>query len=329
MEQRRIDIWNENEYTYAAAYGFMPNLRTYLHDDEEIRPCMIVVPGGGYCMVVSPEAEIVAKEFYNRGMNALVLTYTTDITTSVPLKDQPLKDISRAVRLVRAQSEELRIDPSKITVCGFSAGGHVCATLSTHFDDVKDSDEKLDVISNRPDAAILSYPVISCVADTHEYSVWSLLGKNPSKEDLEYYSAELNVKEDTPPTFIWQTVDDNLVPSINSFLYAKACKDKGVELAYYAFPHGFHGLSVANEDFLKGNFGEPYTFEQLDLAIDNVKKNTAYNISEERREELLKQFPDKTEDEGEAPAMPEPVIPNDVAMWPSLAEIWLKDNELL
>ena len=128
-------IWQAGEYNYQAAYGFEPNIHALIHEDG-IRDCMLVVPGGGYCMCVPPEAEIVAKEFYDRGMNAFVLTYTTDITMSVPLKNQPYYDLARAVRFIRSRAKEYSLS-NKLIVCGFSAGAHVCGTLAVHFNDVK------------------------------------------------------------------------------------------------------------------------------------------------------------------------------------------------
>ena len=134
----RDNIWQEGEYTYEASYGFTPNVFAYLHPDTEKRPCMLVVPGGGYCMCCSHEGELPAMEFYNRGMNVLVLSYTTDITMSVPLKKQPLNDISRAVRFIRKNADKYSIDPDKLFIMGFSAGAHVCGSLAVHFDDVQD-----------------------------------------------------------------------------------------------------------------------------------------------------------------------------------------------
>lgn len=335
MKHIRQNIWEENEYSYAAAYGFVPNIRTYLHEeDDSIRDCMLVVPGGGYCMVVPSEAEIVAKEFYNRGMNAFVLTYTTDITMSVPLKKQPLYDISRAVRYIRANSAEYHINPERLYVCGFSAGAHVCGTLATHFDDVNEENPKYAGISNRPDAAILSYPVITTGEFTHIYSVWALVGQNAPQEEMDYFSLEKNVTPDTPPCFIWQTVEDNLVPIENSYLMAKSLRENKVPYAQYAFPKGFHGLSVPNKDFFTGNHGEPYTFEQVNLAVENVKNRTAVNVSEHRREELMIQFfgnkdgivEEKKEDDKPPVFAGTEEIPadvKDVRMWPELAQIWL------
>ena len=139
MKSFRADIWEENEYDYSAAYGFTPNIHAYLHDEtDEDRDAMIVLPGGGYCMCVPPEGKVPAMEFYNQGMNVFVLTYTTDITMSVPLKKQPLNDVSRAVRFVRKHAEEYKIKGKKMIIVGFSAGAHVCGSLATHFDDVSD-----------------------------------------------------------------------------------------------------------------------------------------------------------------------------------------------
>ena len=318
-------IWKPGEYNYAAAYGFEPNIHGYLHDeDTAARDGIIIVPGGGYCMVVPPEAEIVAKTFYERGLNAFVLTYTTDITMSVPLKKQPLKDVARAVRFVRSRAKEYSLT-DKLIINGGSAGAHVCGSLAVHFDDVPDSNPKYKDISARPDGVILNYPVITTGEFTHIYSVWALIGQNAPQEELDYFSLEKNVKPDTPPCFIWQTRDDNLVPVENSYLFAAALKEKGVPFAHYVFPSGFHGLSVATEDFFKGNFGEPYTMEQVDRAVKAVKEGKGVNVSDQRRAELEVQFAD---DAPKPPTPPETPAQQaarfrDVAMWPDLAAVWI------
>ena len=314
-------IWKENEYAYKAAYGFIPEINSYLHDDEEIRDCMIVVPGGGYCMCVPPEGEVVAKVFYEQGMNVFVLTYTTDITFSVPLKRQPMEDISRAVRYIRYRKNEYHIDERRLFICGFSAGAHVCGSLAVHFDDIKDPDMSLDEVSNRPDGVILSYPVITTGKYTHEFSVEALLGKDPSKEELDYFSLEKQVSEVTPPCFIWQTQTDDLVPVENSYMFAKALKEKGIMFAHYVFPNGIHGLSVANDDFFNGVFGEPYTMKQVFAAVDAVKAGKGVDVSEKRKSELELQFGD------DAPAQPEykhdENLRYEVGLWPKLARIWM------
>lgn len=326
MNHTRVNIWGEGEYTYEAAYGFVPNIRTYIHDDDTIRDCMLVVPGGGYCMVVPPEAEIVAKEFYNQGMNVFVLTYTTDITFSVPLKKQPLNDISRAVRIIRSRAAKWKINPDKVVVCGFSAGAHVCGTLCVHYEDVVDMDEKLNCFSNRPDAAILSYPVITSGEFTHRLSMIALMGNEASREEYDYFSIEKNVDSNTPPCFLWQTVTDDLVPVENSYLMANALKRAGVRYAHYVFPEGHHGLSVSTEDFYRGIFGEEYTFEQLKNAVNSVRDGKGIKVSKQRTDEIMEQFfgPDTTWFKNQPVKDDVDVNPYpDVRLWPELARTWL------
>ena len=327
-------IWEPGEYCYEAAYGFEPDLYAYLHDDDSVRACMLVVPGGGYCMVCNVEGEPVVKEFFDRGMNAFVLTYTTDITMSVPLKMQPANDLSRAIRYIRANASRFHIDPDRLSIAGFSAGGHLCASVAVHYDDIEDTNPKYAEISNRPDSFLLGYPVISTEDCTHRPSIEALLGKNPEKKELEYFSVDLNVNEKTPPCFLWQTVEDDLVPIENSALMAESLRKRGIPYAYYAFPHGRHGLSACNDMVKSGEFGPPYTFRQLDLAIENVKNNTAINVSQQRQDELMLQFfgtPEDTKDEQE----PEQSTStsqefwDDVALWPQLAYEWLKSIKMV
>ncbi|MCQ2498294.1 MAG: alpha/beta hydrolase [Lachnospiraceae bacterium] len=320
-------IWEDGEYSYEAAYGFVPNIYTYLHEDDVIRPCLLLIPGGGYCMVCNVEGEPVADVFNEIGMNVIVLTYTTDITMSIPLKMQPLMDASRAIRYIRKNADRFRIDPDKITVMGFSAGGHLSASLSVHYDDVHDINPEYDKYSNRPNGTILGYPVITSGEETHQGSIISLIGNNPSKEELEYFSLEKQVTPNTPPCFCWQTVEDDLVPIENSMLYTEALQKNGVPHAFYAFPHGRHGLSVSTDRVKNNDFGEPYTFEQLDLVKAHILNDTLIKVSDMRKQELKEQFfPDEE---------PEPMMPNpddffdDVAMWPTLAKEWLKGMNLL
>ncbi len=318
-------IWEPGEYNYAAAYGFEPNIHGYLHDeDTALHDGIIIVPGGGYCMCVPAEAEIVAKTFYERGMNAFVLTYTTDITMSVPLKKQPLNDVARAVRFVRNRTSQYSLT-NKLIINGGSAGAHVCGSLAVHFDDVPDSNPKYKDLSARPDGVILNYPVITTGEFTHIYSVWALVGQNAPQNELDYFSLEKNVKPDTPPCFIWQTATDDLVPVENSYLFAKALKEKGVPFAHYVFPAGFHGLSIATEDFFSGNYGEPYTMEQVDRAVKAVKEGNGVNVSDQRRKELELQFSDDAPKPPTPPETPAQMAEKfrDVAMWPDLAMVWI------
>lgn len=325
-ERDAVYIWEDGEYDYPAAYGFRPNLRAFIHPDDGItRSCMLVVPGGGYCMCTPFEGEAVALEYYGRGMNTFVLTYTTDITMSVPLKKQPMHDLSRAIRFIRKNSEKYHIAPEKVALCGFSAGGHLCACCAVHFDEEKDVNDIYAGISDRPDAVLLGYPVITSGEYTHIWSIQALIGKNPSENELAYFSAEKNVKENTPPCFIWQTLQDSLVPVENSYLFARALREKKIKFAHYVFPEGDHGLSLAAKDMFIRDNGGGYVMEQLGLALEHVKNRTEINVSDERHEELMNQFfaPKKENEGAPAPAFPTD-FSEDAGMWPELAAVWLR-----
>ena len=320
MRKFRVNIWDNGEYEYQAAYGFVPFLKAYLHEDVKDAPrgVMLVAPGGGYCMCVPHEGEPVALEFYNKGFDAYVLTYTTDVTMSIPLKDIPLKDISRAVRLIRRARSDAGITREKLAICGFSAGAHLCGSLVTHYMDVKDPNEELDHISNRPDAAILSYPVITMGKYTHDGSRISLLGRRPGVEERRFYSLENHVNKNTPPCFLWQTAEDELVPVNNSYLFAQALIKAGVPCAHYVFPFGLHGLSLGRE---LTEVPDDYTFEQLYAVVRALYSGKTVGVSDKRIAELKDQFP--SADENGRPAAsddePDSVYYSDISLWPDLA----------
>ncbi len=314
-------IWEEGEYDYPAAYGFVPGIFAYLHKDDEAHDAMLVLPGGGYCMCCSHEGELPAMNFFRRGMNVFVLTYTTDITMSVPLKKQPLKDISRAVRYIRKNAAEFGVNDKKLIVCGFSAAAHVCGSLAVHFDDVPEENADYAAYSNRPDGVILSYPVITTGEYTHKDSIRALLGPDPSAEELEYFSLETQVGENTPPCFIWQTEGDGLVPVENSYLFAMALRKKKVPFAHYVFPGGWHGMSTADETFFAGWSGGEYTMEQVMRAVHAVRDGKGVNVSEKRKEELIDQFFGDHED---PVTEPDRRYIADVGRWTDLAEAWIK-----
>lgn len=330
MQNEKTVIWEEGEYSYPMAFGFVPNIMSYLHEDGKVRPCMLVVPGGGYCVVSPTEGEIVAKRFYEAGYQAFVLTYTTNILMSAPLKTQPMEDLSRAIRYIRKHAGEFRVDPGKVVVCGFSAGGHLCGSVCVHYNDIADKSEKYAGLSNRPDAAILSYPVISSGSQSHSGSFSALLGMEidpatgeqhctGTEAELEYMSLEKHVTPDTPPCFLWQTATDELVPVENSYLFAESCRKSGVPHAHHVFSGGPHGLSLADEVWASQDFGEPYTMDQVFRIVSAVKDGTI-PMPEEAKKELLAQL---SWSEGEVKAEFQPV--EEAAVWPDLAVTWLKN----
>lgn len=329
MLTKRINIWKQDEYTYPLAMGFQPNLVTYLHEDEAVRPAMIVVPGGGYCVVSPTEGEIVAKKFYEMGYQAFVQTYTTNMLMEAPLGKQPMRDLSRGIRYVRKHAEEFRVRPDQLVICGFSAGGHLCGSVCVHYEDVTESNPEYDGISNRPDAAILSYPVITSGEYAHKDSFKALLGMrveeqtgetfcSASQEEQDYMSLEKQVTANTPPCFLWQTAEDELVPVENSYLYAEACRREGVPFAHHVFSHGQHGLSLADETWASCAYGEPYTMEQNQAIVEAVKERVIF-MSEDARKAILEQ-----EESWRIADSTRKDVNEEAKIWPELAVQWLK-----
>ena len=322
----RIEFWKDGEYNYPLAFEFRPNLRKYLIEDGNVHPCLIILPGGGYAVVVPPEGELVAKRFNELGYNCFVMTYTTNQLCREPVMDQAMRDIARAVRFVRKNAAEYRIDPDKLYVCGFSAAGHVCASLCDYWDEIEDNNPEYKDISCRPDAAILSYPVITSGEYAHQDSFRFLLGKDIYDRDddeakalLDRYSLEKHVKPNNPPCFIWQTETDDLVPVQNSYLYADACKKAGVKYEHITFPEGPHGLSIPNLDWAKGNHGEPYSAEQSFALVKAIKEGRI-EATKEETEGLLGFL-------GPFPNDPDFIGFPEVCVWPEKADKFIKSLE--
>ena len=211
-------------------------------------PAVIVCPGGGYGALASNhEGRQVASYLNSLGVAAFVLRYRLGPRYHHPIQ---IGDAQRAVRMVRSRAADWRIDPARIGIMGFSAGGHLAMTASTWFDagDASAADA-VDRVSSRPDFAILGYPVISMTAAwTHQGSRRNLLGEKPDMELAKKLSGELAVKNDTPPTFIFQTNEDKAVPAENSIHYYLALRQAGVPAEMHAFEKGPHGVGLANDN---------------------------------------------------------------------------------
>lgn len=318
---KKVNLWEQSEYNYAAACGFIPNMQLYFHEDEEVRPCILVAPGGGYAVVSPSEGEIVAKKFYEMGYQTAVVTYTTNLLQMVPLKMQPMKDLMRAIRFMRKHAEELHVDKDKIMLCGFSAGAHACGSVAVHWQEFENMETGEYVsISAKPNAVILSYPVITAGKYAHRDSFTALLGADVSKEELEYMSLEKQVTENMPPCFLWQTATDELVPVQNSFLFAQALQEKQIPYAFHVFSKGKHGLSLADETWVNEEFGEPYTLEQT-FALGKAVTDGTFPVPEEVKkalEEMSKLFSGETERE-------KAQVNKEVSQWPKLADEWIRE----
>lgn len=316
---RKFNLWKKEEYDYPHAMGFIPNIRAYLHETGEIRPAILIMPGGCYCFTSMREGPLVARRFYKLGFNTFVLTYTTNLTQTVPLGNQALADAARAIRFIRSKHHELFIDPSKIAVCGFSAGGHLAASLSNQHEEPADPDPACAAISARPDASILCYPVITTEeAWSHKGSILSLLGENPGNRQLEHASMEKHVSKNTPPAFLWATMTDPEVPVENTLLYAKALRDHGIPFALHLFSQGKHGLSLADEDWAYRRCKEDYTNDQLRRVLKAIDTGRI-PMSDERKQEIFERHAYGPDAPPKALDVPVP----EVQVWPETAARWL------
>lgn len=206
---------------------------------------VIICPGGGYAILAyNLEGTVVANILNSWGVTGIVLKYR--LPSDEIMKDKsvgPLEDAQRAIQYVRENAAELNIDPQKIGIMGFSAGGHLASTASTHFD--KDYISNPDHISLRPDFSILGYPVISMMNSlTHRGSRENLLGKNPSPETARNFSNELQVTKNTPPAFIVLANDDNGVNPENSIKYYEALLKNKVPAEMHIYQNGGHGFGT-------------------------------------------------------------------------------------
>ncbi len=209
---------------------------------------IIVVPGGGYGgLAMDHEGKQIGEWLSSQGITAFVLKYRMHGTGH--MYPVPMMDGTRAVRLVRSRAKEWGIDPSRIGVMGFSAGGHLASTLGTHFDSGSpQSSDSIEQISSRPDFLILCYPVISLVADyTHKGSVTNLLGSSPDPKLLHDLSNDTEVTAQTPPTFIFQTSEDTAVPAENAVGFYLALHKAGVPAEMHIFQSGKHGVGLAKD----------------------------------------------------------------------------------
>jgi acetyl esterase/lipase len=210
---------------------------------------VIICPGGGYeRLSIDHEGEDVAKALNEFGITGFVLKYRLpNDTIMVDRSVGPLQDAQQAIRLIRKQAFTWGLDPNKIGIMGFSAGGHLASTAATHFNFMADPTVN-DTTSVRPDFAILIYPVISFNDSiAHKGSKNHLLGKDPSAESVKQFSNELQLTKNSPPAFLVHAGDDGTVPVENSIRYYQACIKNKVPAEMHLYPKGGHGFGLHNK----------------------------------------------------------------------------------
>jgi len=216
--------------------------------DRATGAAVVVCPGGGYRVVAADhEGKQIAEWLNSLGVSAFVLQYRLGERYRHPA---PLQDAQRAIRMVRSRAKEWGVDPKRVGILGFSAGGHLASTAATHFDDGRpDAADPVEREGSRPDFAVLCYAVISLVDPVaHAGSRRFLLGDPAPPALVEDLSNEKRVSARTPPTFLWHTADDASVPVENSLQFFEALHRAGVPAELHVFPHGRHGLGLAPGD---------------------------------------------------------------------------------
>ncbi len=227
-----------------------PTLTIYKPAKDKAVPTAIVVcPGGGYGgLAMGHEGKEIAEYLNNLGVTACVLKYRHAPNYKHPV---PLIDAQRAVRFTRYRAMDLGVASDRIGIWGFSAGGHLASTVSTHFSKPEslDANDPVDKVSSRPDFSILCYPVITLEPPyAHMGSRRNLLGANPDQALVTSLCNHLQVTKETPPTFLFHTKADKAVPIANSEIYAEACTKAGVPVELVIYDQGQHGVGLAKKD---------------------------------------------------------------------------------
>ncbi len=242
MLHKEIQIHVPGQQEPAVLISYIPSNSPEIEQDRR-RPAVIICPGGGYHFLSDREAEPIAIRLNALGLNAFVLRYSV-APVRYPL---PQRQLAMAVHFVRSHTSDFATDPNRIFVAGFSAGGHLAASLGVLWKDAACFSELgLPPEAIRPDGMILSYPVITSGEFAHRNSFLCLLGEKHDalKDEV---SLEKRVTEDTVPAFLWHTYEDALVPVENSLLLAAALRAHHVPMELHIYPLGRHGLSLSND----------------------------------------------------------------------------------
>lgn len=276
MRHFEVDIWDGFEYT-SETENFRPKLTVYLRDSKKPRGFVLILPGGGYGFTSEREAEPIALKYVSAGYHAAFLDYSV----APDRHPKPLQDALRSLSIMMENQSDWQINPDQIFVVGFSAGGHLAATVSNYLHKKQFHREGISLNDLSLAGAVLAYPVISSDnVFAHTGSFKNLLGPDATEEELMEVSMEKHVHYMTPPTFLWHTVADASVPVKNSMEYSMALKESGVPFELHVYPDGGHGLSIATEEVADGPEGvNPHVAGWMALSVKWMKHVTAQNKS--------------------------------------------------
>jgi acetyl esterase/lipase len=246
--QAPLPLWpNDAPGALGHSTNDIPTLTPYLADPTNATgAAMVICPGGGYAHLAPHEGNDYALWLNQHGVTCFVLKYR--LGSSDYHYPAEFEDVTRALRWVRAHADEFKIDAKRIGIMGSSAGGHLAATLLTHFDSGDtNSTDVIERQSSRPDIGILCYAVITMGEFTHQGSKNNLLGKNPPPELVKLLSNELQVTTNTPPCFLWTTFEDQTVPMENTMMFAEALRKNHVPFDLHIYQKGGHGMGLGDK----------------------------------------------------------------------------------
>jgi acetyl esterase/lipase len=238
----RLPLWNQHAPIGGGKFAKEEAWITVHRPRSANGAAIVICPGGGYHVkMMEPEGHGIARWLNRHGITGVVLDYRLPAGRAYV----PLLDAQRAIRMVRANSREWNLDPARIGIIGFSAGGHLASTAATHFDDGKSAaTDPIEGVSCRPDFAILIYPVVKMgEATTHKGSQANLMGSSPTADLVRLFSNEKQVTSRTPPTFLAHALNDTVVPPDNSRAFHHALVDHNIASEYLELPSGGHGLN--------------------------------------------------------------------------------------
>lgn len=255
MKEKRLD---RNGVFLGYQNISKPTLAVYLAEKNiSTGTAVIICPGGGYGMEsYRLEGTEIAEAFLRKGISAFILKYRLPSDSIMKNKSiGPLQDAQQAIKMVRQHAEEWNLNTQKIGIMGFSAGGHLASTAGTHFN--KSYIPNSETVNLRPDFMVLVYPVISMTDElTHQGSRNNLLGKEPETDQITLFSNELQVNEDTPPTWLTHTGDDTVVPVENSIRFYQELVANEIPAEMHLYPSGNHGfvLKLPTDEWMKPLF---------------------------------------------------------------------------
>jgi len=276
MLTKKIQLFDDNAYANLYTYILDPDIT---HNVFKKRPAIIVCPGGGYMLSATKEGEAVATRFLAKGYHTFVLRYSTyfkDRTVNLneipPLNERssypgPLIELMESIRIIKENAEEWYIDTENIFVLGFSAGGHMAASLGVRWDDkllLKRFQEGLNPSLFKPKGILLCYPAVDVENSKEnllkhenpgtkkqgEFIYPAIFGHaNPTKDQVEYLNIKNYIRKDMPPVFLWHTYDDKITSSKDSAEFIYELIQKDVKCEFYLFAKGKHGLALSDETY--------------------------------------------------------------------------------